>query len=167
MSPKELQCILLFDEVAIKKNIDFSRKENLVEGFEDLGEFGRRPVLATETLVLMLRGIFSEWKIPISYYFSENGVNSTNLKDILFHNIASVFDCRFKVRAVVCDQSTTNQKLIKDLNITNEKPFFNFNENKIFTIFDVPHLIKNLRNNLMENDYILHENIISWSIINF
>lgn len=36
----------MFDEMAIRRNLQFNRKMDLIEGFEDLGEFGRKSAAA-------------------------------------------------------------------------------------------------------------------------
>lgn len=57
------------DEMAIKQAIEYSRAKELIEGFEDLGELGRKPMLAKQVLVFLVRGIYGTWKIPMSYFF--------------------------------------------------------------------------------------------------
>ena len=70
MEENERECVLCFDEMAIKQSLEYSKGKDKIEGFEDLGHFGRTDNPATEVLVFCLRGLYSTWKIPISYYFS-------------------------------------------------------------------------------------------------
>jgi len=41
------------------------------------------------------------------------------------------------------------------LKVTPENPFFYYNEYKIVVLYDPPHLLKSIRNNLQEKDFIL------------
>mgnify|MGYP005985093723 FL=1 len=83
MEEKEKKCILLFDEMDIKQDLQFSKTSGEVLGFENMGEFGSRAVPAKHVLILMARGIYCDWKLPISYYFTENGVKAEVLEKIL------------------------------------------------------------------------------------
>jgi hypothetical protein len=91
MTEKEKKCILMFDEMAIKQEIEYSVSKDLIEGFEDLGEFGRKPVAAKQALVVLLRGLYSDWKVPIAYYFSENGIKAEVLEKILKKKFGSPY----------------------------------------------------------------------------
>jgi len=62
---------------------------------------------------------------------------------------------------IVCDQGTNNQSTLKSLNVSEDKPYFFINDHKIFSLLDVPHLLKSVRNNLIEACYIKGDNIIS------
>ena len=52
--------------------------------------------------------------------------------------------------AVVTDQGRNFIKLHSLLEITNERPYIWHNGNKIFFLFDPPHLLKSLRNNFLK-----------------
>lgn len=49
--------------------------------------------------------------------------------------------------AFVCDQAPQNQSLFTHLKVSESSPFILYKENKIFALFDVPHLTKSVRNN--------------------
>lgn len=72
MTEDEKQCVLLFDEMGIKKGLQYDMKNDKIEGFEDLGPLGRRDDIATHAFQFMLRGVTYHWKLPISYVLSEN-----------------------------------------------------------------------------------------------
>lgn len=87
MTKKSKECILCFDEMAIKKDISFNKARGCIEGAEDLREFGRKPLLAKSVLVLMLRGVYSSWKLPISFYFTHSSVSGNDLTEIVKRNL--------------------------------------------------------------------------------
>lgn len=49
--------------------------------------------------------------------------------------------------------------------MTVEKPYFFVEDHKIFYIFDVPHLLKCVRNNLLSSNFHYNEDVISWDHI--
>jgi len=61
----------------IKEFIEYSKEFDFVEGFEDLGHYGRTNKSANCVLVFMARGIYSPWKFPIAYFLAHSGVNKT------------------------------------------------------------------------------------------
>lgn len=71
----------MFDEIALKKNLDYNnKKHDFIEGCEDLGELGRRD---SEALVFMVTGLRNRWKIPLAYFLTANSTNSADLKSLL------------------------------------------------------------------------------------
>ena len=64
--------------------------------------------------------------------------------------------------AVISDLGSNFQKLIKDLNITTTDPWFLHNGRKIFYLFDPPHLIKAVRNNLINYDFHFGSKLARW-----
>ena len=61
---------------------------------------------------------------------------------------------------VVCDQGATNQQLFRILGVTVARPVASINSQKIMFMFDVPHLLKNVRNNLMKHDFEINGNVV-------
>lgn len=84
--------MLMCDEMCIKKSIDYSSKQDIVEGFEDLGPLGRSEKLATHTLVVMLRGLRHPWKLPIAYILSNNSIKTSTLALLIDICIDKVFE---------------------------------------------------------------------------
>ncbi|KAL7304644.1 hypothetical protein TKK_0002891 [Trichogramma kaykai] len=63
---------------------------------------------------------------------------------------------------MVCDESSSNRSAIKRLGIALENPSFTFEGNDIFFGFDVPHMFKGIRNILLNNNFTVNGNIVSW-----
>lgn len=153
MSEGERECVMLFDEMSIKRGVSFNRYHDFIEGYEDLSSIGRKPSYGSQALVLMVRGLLYKWKMPISYYISVQSVSSDNLNVIIKEAIEKLFKIGLKLRVITCDQGSTNRSLYyKYLNICEEKPYFYHNGYKIYAIFDMPHLIKSIRNNLIDKN---------------
>lgn len=158
MSGMEQTCVVCIDEMAIKESLEYSPLLDLIEGYEDLGlSIGRSNKTAKKALVFMARGLYFKWKLPLGYFLSNKGVDGPNLAILIKKCIDKLAAASLKPLAIVCDQGTPNVSAIKILGSTTEKPYFLYNSHKIYTIFDTPHLIKSIRNNLL-NGYFQYEN---------
>ena len=153
-SDLEKHAIKTFDEIAIKRSFVYNILTDQIDGFQQIG-LNRKPLSASEAGFFMLRGVFSNWRIPFSYYLSKNSIKGENLKDILLNYISF---CKknfgLKILATVADQGTPNQKAYKLLGVTRESPYFFDKENiKVFAMYDYPHLIKSVRNTFLKNNF--------------
>lgn len=165
ISDEEKYCTLVFDEMKIKKFLEYSKYLDVVEGYEDLGTKRCSNALATQAMVFLIRGMYSSWKMPVSYFLSATSMKATTLSKLIVDHVQQLMNCGLKVRAIVCDQGPNNRSAFSKLNLTKEKPWFIVNNIKIFAIYDVPHLFKNLRNNLLSSDIICLDNKVSFSDI--
>lgn len=98
----------------------------------------------------MARGLTYRWKMPIAYFATNQMVDSAIVARLITKCVTACQTSGLKIRAVVCDQSSVNRKAAKILNISAANPHFLVNEEKVFFIFDFPHVIKCIRNNLMK-----------------
>lgn len=91
-----------------------------------------------------------KWKQAIGYFFTHNSVATSNLASYITECVQKAEQCGVHVRCVVCDQGPTNIAALRQLGFEEESPCITGNNvhNKVFVIFDPPHLIKNVRNNL-------------------
>lgn len=154
MTPMEKACVLLFDEMSIKQCLEYSSQYDLIEGYEDLGNLGRHKKIATEATVFMVRGLYYQWKLPVGYFVSHKGLLGIKSKLLLEECIKHLTNVGLSVKAVICDQSTTNVKAYKALGVSSENPYFHTScGQKIVALFDPPHLLKSLRNNLLTHDF--------------
>lgn len=151
--------------MSIMRRLEYSKHLDLVEGLEDQGHLGRKPLAANYVLVFMIRGIYCNWKFPVSYFLSNSGVKHENLCILIKELIALLEQADLEPKMIVCDQGSSNRSTLKDLNVTSEKPFFMVNGKKIYAIYDVPHLFKSFRNNLLSGNFNLNGKIITFEDI--
>jgi hypothetical protein len=156
-------CVLIFDEMSITPHVDYDRPKDKFYGFEDFGAIQNLQI-ADHVLVFYLRGVFKKWQQPIYYGFSSSATKSVVLVDLLKSLIKEVQNCGLKIIATICDQGQPNQAAINTLlkdskNIYTEKnqPVKRkliIDNQEIVPLFDVPHLIKGIRNNLLTKDLV-------------
>lgn len=111
----------------------------------------------------MLRGIRRKWKQPVFYSFVNGGTKSYEIKHIITLIIKECQNIGLHVVATICDQGSNNQAAINLLlKETLDKykragseiyvTFFEVDGEKILPLYDVPHLFKGIRNNLLKYD---------------
>lgn len=164
-SEMEKSAVLCFDELSIMECLEYSKQLDVVEGYEDLGNGKRSNLTAKFALVFMLRGLYKSWKLPVAYYLTHTGIKSLDLANLIVKIIKKLFDVNIIVKICVCDQGSNNRSAYTILGVTTEEPFFLIDNQKIIAIHDVPHLFKNIRNNLQDSDFRFGNKIISFKDI--
>ncbi|KAE9522280.1 hypothetical protein AGLY_017323 [Aphis glycines] len=111
MSEVEKKCVILFDEMAIMKCIEYNKNLDMIEGFEDKGPLGRSSKYAKHAL-----------KFPLCYFLTCNGMTGDELNIIIKSCIKKMLDIGLLPTALVCDQGTQNRKLFSLLGGTENCP---------------------------------------------
>lgn len=164
LSSIERHCILCADEMSIKSHLFYNVSRDEVIGFEDTGN-NKSPIPAKSALVIMARSIAGNWKVPVCFCFVETACSSTILKNLLFDIIIKLKNKGVKVHALVTDMGSNFMLLSRELGISTENSIFLVEDEKIFYIFDTPHLIKATRNNLLKHNFKINDIIASWTHI--
>ena len=153
MAELDKNCILMFDEIALSPQAVFDESKDKVIGYVDLGkQLGRRNEIANHALVFMIHGLRKIYKQPVAYYFVKDTVKTSDLKILIKEVVTALRDIGCNVLATVCDQGPTNRAAINQLSNGNGEPYFYLNNQKIITLFDVPHLLKSTRNAFLNYD---------------
>ncbi|XP_022830991.1 uncharacterized protein LOC111359629 [Spodoptera litura] len=171
---KRKLCSIVFDEVALTPHLTYIESKDEIRGFKDLGSqtfFN----YADHALVFMLRGLCSNWKQPICYYFCEGTTSTIEVKRIVQEVVAKVANSGLLPIALVCDQGTTFRSALKGLREDTEQRRILKGEHndgtievsgqRLSVVFDPPHLLKGLRNNLLNKNMIFNGSIATWDDI--
>ncbi|XP_063900839.1 uncharacterized protein LOC135120464 [Zophobas morio] len=165
MDPKYNLCTLIFDEMSIQPHLDYLPCEDRVVGFEDDGTT-RTKKIADHVCVFMLRGIFGRWKQPVAFAFCKNSMPAVNIVRFYKEIVKEATAIGLNIIASVCDQGTTNSAAIDMLlqdtkrraileNGTGIKEnVIRIGDHEIIPLFDPPHLLKSMRNNLLTKDLL-------------
>lgn len=157
------KCILLFDELHIKDELEYAPKEDVIYGYLDDGE-KREQFSGKTAMVMSLRGLNENWRQIIAYYIGSPA--SEKFPSILKNVIINVWHTGLNVVAVTCDQDSKNRSCYRLLGSTRDQPYFILNEKKVYTLFDIPHLFKSVRNSLLGGGKIcIGNDKISWDVI--
>lgn len=110
---------------------------------------GKKPYFAKNATVIMVKGLYSDWKQPIAYFFIESQFRAELLISNIQKCVIQLSDWGLYVDALITDMGSNFIKLSNLLKITHSKPYFTVENKKIMYIFDTCHLIKATRNNLI------------------
>ena len=150
---------IAFDEMSIRQGLSRDKGKD-VEGFRH--ELVRGKEVANHAMAFMVRGIASKWKQPLGYFLTSGTMVGSVINILLRQCIDKLKNIGLTVVICVCDQGSNNQSLFKQLGITTKAPYFMHNSSQVFMMFDPPHLLKNVRNNMKKHGYSMGENSISW-----
>jgi hypothetical protein len=160
LNSRDKNCILAFDEIALQPSLFYNSAEDRMDGLEDDGE-RRTTRIADHAMVLMLKGVGKKWKQPIAYYFTKNGMKSPIVAKHIKTAIREVQAIGLKVVATVCDQF--NKPAINMLveesrgelarkGKQHESYSFFVNGEEVIPLYDPPHLLKGICNNMLNGD---------------
>lgn len=159
LSVEDRLCVVLFDEMALKANVAYNERRDKVSGFVTNGT-ETRPEFADHAQVFIIRGLIKNYKQPVAFTFSQAATKGPELAKQLKAVIRELQDAGLIVVATVCDQGTNNVQCIKLLKQETEaqclrkgeearhNSFF-INNQEIIPLYDPPHLMKCIRNNLL------------------
>lgn len=137
--------VLMFDEVKVSSTIEYDVLRD-----EFIGPHNQMQVV-------MARGIASQWKQPVFVDFDQKMT-----KDILFNIIENLDKIGFKVISCVSDCGGGNVGLWKALEVNYEQPtFFLPNGRNVVCIPDAPHVLKLIRNWLIDTGFNVEDKIIN------
>lgn len=160
LKPMDRTCIILFDEMALEPGLKYDKKNDLMLGFENFGKTVTNK-FADHVLVFMIKGVSKKWKQPYAYYFCQGTTKTNQLVTCIKEVVKSVKSTGLNIIASVCDQGPTNRSAINHLlneteayykNKEMHRVAYEIDNVEIIPIYDVPHLTKCLRNNLLTKD---------------
>ncbi len=140
---KPIPVAMCFDEMALQKDIQFDQATQTVHGPHDQAQ------------VVMIRGLYRNFKQPVFFDF-----DTPVTKDILFTLMNKLDDIGFQVEAVINDMGSKNLGLWRELGVTVGTSHFDFKGRQVQTLADVPHLLKLLRNHLLDQGFFLQSGCI-------
>lgn len=100
----------------------------------------------------MVRGLYTNWKFPLCHFLTTNGVKGNDLDTLLQHSIKEILNIGLLPTALICDQGSQNRKLFSLLGGTETNPTTEIHGKKLYLIYDIPHIFKSTRNNLLNGD---------------
>lgn len=152
-------CILMFDEMALSPHFYYNQRKDRISGFVNhTGKSTRK--IADHVLVFMIRGVTKNYKQPIYFSFCSGSTPKEILAVQIKEVVKKLHSIGFIVLATVCDQGTSNTSAINYLieetrrnyarrNIDFNNSVFEIEGKQIIPLYDVPHLLKGMRNNLL------------------
>ncbi|XP_054934481.1 uncharacterized protein [Dermacentor andersoni] len=154
-------CALVFDEIALKKNLHYDVARDVVHGFTDDGAH-RTSTIADRAMAVLLAGVSKKWVQPVAFTIGHTSTPSSVMHNLLLSLIVELRCIHITVKAVICDQGSSNVSLANQLRDCRKAFFFEVDGERVYFIFDVPHLIKTTRNNVQAHKLYIGDEIADW-----
>lgn len=159
----ELICSLIFDEMAIRKHIQYSHSSKKILGLVTYGNNTNEPIFASQVIVFMVSGIDEYFQIPIAYHFISS-IDKQKRAELLSTVIDSLHNTGVIISNVTFDGHPSNKPMCEilgaNLNIYSSsfQPHIIANNGaKISIILDPSHMIKLVRNTLGNHKVLRNE----------
>lgn len=160
MEPIDRVCCLMFDEMSLQPSITYDVRQDEIVGFVKCGNHYKTNALADHAMVFMVRGLHRKWKQPVAYYFTQHGMKVPDIVRNIKQIITALQKIGLNVVATISDQHPSNSKAISNLKeetnamhlrkgIENRLMGFYVNQQEVVHLYDPPHLLKCVRNNLL------------------
>ncbi len=146
----------------MEENISYDPKKDELEGLEDLDEGQKGDKVANHASVFMTRSVTQNWKQPIGYFLTNSTMIPKILAQKIKEGIKKVQATGLRPIAIVMDQGSNNQSAMKLLGCTATKPYFYVDGFKIYTFFDPPHLLKNIKTNFKNHGFVVAGKEVKW-----
>ena len=169
----EKDCILLVDQMAIKKEVIWDVKNKKFAGNTDYGLiFAEEPgSIAIKALVVMAAGLKRLWFHPVAYFLVDR-ITSKMQAQFINEAINLITEASLEVHGVTFDGCATNIATARCLVCKIDKFDVSFKhptrQNKtLYVILDICHMLKLARNSLGDMKVFFDEdgNIICWHYI--
>lgn len=155
---------LVWDEMSVKKSMKFNQQRMKFDGLVDYGDemiTEKSDKVADHALVLMFRPYRAKWVQPIGVYATSGAASAYVIQSLVVKAIMALEKKDAVVMNVVCDGHQTN-KGVHNLFDVSEKMGEVCNyikhpcnpKNKIYFLFDIPHIMKCIRNQIFKQKYV-------------
>lgn len=173
LTNRQKYCVLLFDEVSLECNLQYNDSVGSITGFEDNG-VSTTQNFADHSLVFMIKGVVKKYKQPVSYTFCKSTTSSHDLANQIRNIIRAIQSTGLKIIATICDQGATNTAATNILKNDTKADYLRRNLKyeddvyyevdcgtqclKIIHLYDPPHLLKGIRNNMLNKNVVFTTN---------
>ncbi|XP_039308609.1 uncharacterized protein LOC120358419 [Solenopsis invicta] len=164
VDPRDLNVVLLWEEMSLKPAVHYDKKRDIIIGFEDWG-MRRKRNFADHAILFYIRCLASGNHMALGYGFCESATRSIQLVQCIKQWLNMIVKCGFKPVATVCDQGGPNvaaiNMLIKEANEKRIKQHkipentFIVSNCEVVPLYDYVHLQKGVRNNLLTKDLVV------------
>jgi hypothetical protein len=138
-------CGLLFDEMSLDSRLVHDKYQDKIYS-------------SSKVQVGMVRGLCKNWRQPIYYQF--DAAMTTSILSQIINTVESI---GLRVITVTCDFGAENQALLKWLGISEACTSFKNPSDltrEIFVFADVPHMLKLIRNHLIDDGLVTENGTI-------
>jgi len=139
------------------EHVEYCRYTDRVLGVVAIGCKQRCKETAQSLLVFMIRSIFGGWCQVVGHHYTRSSFPKEDLRNLIEQYLRSLHSASINCQAIICDQEPGHRSLFKSLGVTREYPFITspVTGERVFILFDPPHLLKSARNNLINSEFVV------------
>lgn len=142
---QEKLCVILIDEMSLKKGFTYDQHTGSFVGLEDDGHVRtKRP--ATLALAIMAVGIIKKWRTPLGFIYVEKSASYLKIIEVIKETISAIEKEDLIVLGITADQGPNMERAFRVMGSKVDDPKVSINGKSYFTFKDPPHLIKSARN---------------------
>lgn len=169
----QLHLTLIYDEMSIRKQLCYCPDKQTFIGFPSFGSKSinnadsSRTDLAKNALVYMVVG--PDFKLPICYELGI-GLDAPDQAALTLQVITAIESVGAKVMSLTGDGLITNKNTAEILGarFDLDQPYFyspTYPEQKIYIIFDPPHMLKLVRKHFSSNKIYHNNQLVNWNYL--
>lgn len=160
---EQLICGISFDEMSIRRHVEWSDAEKRFIGRVDYGfnvKNDRLPV-AKNAIAFMISGINRKFLLPIAFFFIDS-LNAAERKHLFLEILTALTEIGVRLISVTFDGLSTNIPMCEGLgacfDLNNFRPYFlnHITKDKIYVILDPSHMLKLVRN-ILATHKVFHD----------
>lgn len=153
MTDAEKYCTVAVDFMRLKGNLFYNSRQDKLVGLHDI-DGAQKVAPARYALVILVKGILVDWSQPIGFSFLSETQATVDISAWIDKVLQKLLKIGLKIKAYVPNYRSELLDETKIRGITLNQPYFFINGEKIYYIFNVPDLLKQLRNTFLKNDLL-------------
>lgn len=153
MDPSDRLCFLSTDSMEISNQLTYNKNTSEVGGYCTLGDHEAGKT-GSKLLLADIRGIKSKWKQVIGCHITGTTVDGQAMKQFIEECLSACRNAGLQVISYGSDMGPENRTLWNKLDVKVQRTgarqnYFRFNDSNVFVVPDVCHLLKNLKNAML------------------
>lgn len=149
MSEREKYCSVVVDLMKLRASLSYVINKDRITGLHEVnGCQATEP--AQYAIVILARGLLVNWSQPIAFALLSETKRHSQVSEWIDIYLTKLLDIGLKIKSYVPNfkSDLLNEAQIRSVSV--DKPYFFVNDVKIYYIFDVPDLLKELRDTFMD-----------------
>ncbi|XP_063372147.1 uncharacterized protein LOC134660329 [Cydia amplana] len=161
LSKKAKFCTLGLYAMPLKPHLYYDPANDNIIGVHNVNG-DKKNKAATYALIAMVRGLIVPWRQPLVYSFFSTMTEVDDIELFLKDIIQKLKNLGLTILGVVMGSDDFFWKYCRSKHfISVTKPYLRIGTNKLYVVFDIPHVLNMFKEEFLENDYIFENEKVS------
>lgn len=166
---EKLYLCVMSDDVSIRKHITFNTNTTQFDGFPSIESSKAKGAQSAAKEALVFMAVGNDFKIPVAYFLL-NGLPAIDRASLTKDVLVAIQNTGARIVSLTGDGLSANISVVKMLgaDFNSDRPFFvlsNRPNEKIYTIFDPPHMLKLIRRNYAYHELYYKSDRLRWDLL--